>query len=160
MEKLTQSKCLQLFEYKDGSLFWRNDRSRIRAGDKAGCLDKKGYVQVKIDGKPYKAHRVIFLLINGFLPDVIDHIDGNPANNRIENLRACTQQQNVFNAGTRSTNTSGYTGVYWDRKNNKWRAAIRVSGRMKVLGRFDSIESAIAARTQAAKAMHGEFFRA
>lgn len=159
MENITQALCIQLFEYRDGCLYWKRGNTRRKAGDKAGCLDKKGYVQVKIFRKPYKAHRIIFLMSHGWLPRFIDHIDGNPANNRVENLRACTQQQNVFNSSMRSTNTSGYIGVSWDKSANKWRASVRVGNKTTVVGRFDTAEIASEERTRAAKMLHGEFFR-
>ena len=86
-----------LFEYRDGKLYWKVARSNIKPGDRAGTPDKLGYRSVLVDKKPIKEHRITFFLHHGFMPETVDHIDGNPANNRIENLRAATLSENCFN---------------------------------------------------------------
>lgn len=94
------------------------------AGDSAGSKSHnpdrspKSW-EVGFNSKLYKAHRIIYTLLLGKIPDglVIDHIDGNPFNNRIENLRAIPKDKNHRNSKKPSDNTSGYTGVYWQTMN-------------------------------------------
>ena len=95
---LTQEKLNQLFEYKDGNLYWKEDRHRAKLkGNKAGCIKDNRYFVTRVDGKLYYNHRLIFMMHYGYMPDYIDHVDGDGFNNKIENLRECTAQQNQFN---------------------------------------------------------------
>ncbi len=115
----------ELFEYdrEAGKLFWKVATSRrIKVGQEAGSIDTEGYRIVEIDGKKYKVHRLIFLIEHGYLPEFIDHKDGNPLNNHISNLRECSNQENQRNKSKYSNNTSGIVGVYWYKSANKWRA--------------------------------------
>lgn len=89
----------------------------------------------------------------------VDHINGNPLDNRRENLRLATRSQNMANSTRRSDNTSGYKGVCWDKGMQKWRAGLSVNGKTRYLGCFDSPEQAHAVYLEAAKALHGEFAR-
>lgn len=90
---------------------------------------------------------------------VVDHINGDKLDNRKSNLRICTMAQNGFNNKTYITNNSGYPGVGWHKKSNKWRARIQVHGRQIYLGIFDSLEDAIYARQQAEIEYFGEYTR-
>lgn len=87
----------------------------------------------------------------------IDHIDGNGLNNQRENLRLCSNSQNIANSGPRSNNTSGYKGVYFCKCTNKWRAEIKVDGRKKCLGRYTTPEQAAEAYNKGAIQYFGEF---
>jgi hypothetical protein len=145
-------------EYKDGNLFWTKTFGRKIKGKKAGCPNK-GYVMVGLNGKLYSAHRIIFFMHKGFCPQFIDHIDGNRSNNKIENLRPATINENARNSKKPSHNTSGYKGVCWDKNRNKWMAHITINNKFKSLGRFDEIESARLAYANAAKKYFGEFAR-
>lgn len=89
----------------------------------------------------------------------IDHINGNPLDNRKSNLRICTQQQNLLNKGIKSNNTTGITGVYWDKSRKKWLASIGLNGRSHHLGRFDNLEDAIKVRKQAEIEYFGKYRR-
>jgi hypothetical protein len=91
---------------------------------------------------------------------VVDHINGNPSDNRKQNLRIVTQHQNAMNARLNINNTSGTTGVSWDKENNKWIAAIGVNNKNIKLGRFINIEDAIKARKEAEDKYFGEYKRA
>jgi hypothetical protein len=88
---------------------------------------------------------------------LIDHIDGNPLNNKRSNLRICTCAQNLHNRGKTRLNTSGYKGVSWDVLNKKWQVNIGVGGIRYKIGRFVTKEDAALAYNEAAIAMHGEF---
>lgn len=89
----------------------------------------------------------------------IDHIDGDGLNNRRSNLRLATRSQNFQNSRIRSTNTSGYKGVHWDKHAHKWRARIVLDGYNKNLGLFDNREEAAAMYDVAAIEYFGEFAR-
>ena len=91
-------------------------------------------------------HRIITNAPKGY---EVDHIDRNTLNNRRENLRICTRQENSRNKTKQRNNTSGYKGVSWDKAKKKWRAFISVDKKQIFLGRYDNIEEAIKARQQA-----------
>ena len=92
-----------LFEYKDGWLFWRETPKygKVQAKDRAGYVSQDGYVRVGLNGVAYAAHRLIWRMHNprGLVPFIIDHIDGNRANNVIENLRKVSHSENMKNRG-------------------------------------------------------------
>ncbi len=120
------------------------------------CVEGTGYVMSKTGGKSVKMHRIITGAKKG---QYVDHMDGNPRNNRIENLRLCTKQQNEFNSKIRSDNTSGYRGVCLYR-NGKFRAYLTKDGKQYNLGcNFDTPEAAAKAYNSFAVKMYGEFAR-
>ena len=95
-----------LFDYVDGRLFWKQTKSkRIKVGDEAGCLNAVGYMQVGFlhNGKKQimLSHRIVFLHQHGYLPKLIDHINLDKTDNRIENLREATHGQNFINKENR-----------------------------------------------------------
>jgi hypothetical protein len=145
-----------LFEYREDNLWWRErPANRVDMSKPAGSVKARGHREIMFKGKLYKAHRLIFLYVYGRLPDNdIDHINGKPLDNRIENLRDVTQQENNKNKRKQSNNTSGHVGVYWHKRTEKWVARIWVDGVQKNLGRFNVLEDAVAAR-QAASIKHG-----
>lgn len=89
---------------------------------------------------------------------MIDHVNGDPSDNRLCNLREATKSQNMMNVGKIKSNTSGVRGVGWSKISQKWRAYICVNKRNIHLGLFDDIEDAKAARFKAVIKYHGEFF--
>ena len=130
------------------------------AGKVAGFIHAEGYRQISIDDLKFMAHRIAWLLVRGKpIPRQIDHIDGDPMNNRIANLRAATHAENAANSGTRMNNTSGAKGVHFDRHRGKFEAHITHHYKLYHLGRFDTLEQAIAARREAAERLHGKFAR-
>lgn len=86
-----------------------------------------------------------------------DHIDRNPLNNRKSNLRECTQQENSRNRGKQSNNTSGYIGVFWHKRRQKWQAYVTIDRKQKVIGFYDDKQEAIKARLKAEQMYYGEF---
>lgn len=98
-------------------------------------------------------------LLNVPLNFQTDHINGDKLDNRKENLRVCTPSQNRCNRGKTLNNTSGIKGVFWHKRDNKWRAQIKVGGIQFWLGYFDSMEDASKAYNEAAIRLHGEFAR-
>lgn len=112
--------------------------------------DGYGYRHGRIFGRPYKAHRVLWLLANGEWPlEDIDHINGSPSDNRIDNLRSISHAENLKNLRTPRTNTSGVIGVSWSKRYRRWHAYIKVSGRKISVGSFSDIAGAISARKDA-----------
>jgi hypothetical protein len=116
------------------------------------AVDTHGYRHGAIFGRLHLAHRVIWKMVTGQdAPDDIDHDDGNRRNNRWSNLKDRTRQQNACNQRLRSTNKSGVNGVHWDKAQQKWRAQI---GHGNMLGSFDLLDAAVAARRAAEQALN------
>lgn len=90
---------------------------------------------------------------------VIDHINGNPLDNRKSNLRICDTSQNAMNQKTSTRNNSGAKGVFWDKHRNKWRVTIAIGKHPKTVGRFNTYEEAVYAREQAEIEYYGNFRR-
>jgi hypothetical protein len=155
--QLSKEEVRALFYYTDGKLFWgANKGSRIKIGDEAGGIDRSGYAKVNVNRVCYRVHRLIWNYFYGAIPDglSVDHIDTDKLNNRIENLRLVTQRQQQQNTGARQDNTSGFRGVFWNKREEKWRAQIKNNGKSVHLGCFDSKEDATAAYWQASKELH------
>lgn len=128
------------FAYVNGIMYWSDDFSpRARRGFPAGSYDTKGYLCVKLSGKSYKMHRLIFLLHHGFLPEIIDHINGCKSDNRIENLREASKSVNNANKfKAQNNNKIGVLGVAKHKKTGKFQATFA----KKYLGLFDSASEA------------------
>jgi hypothetical protein len=149
-----------LFEYKDGALFWKVDRkSNKLKGKPVGAINGKGYFETKLNGKSFKVHRIIYAMHHGYLPEVVDHIDGNRTNNRIDNLRVATPGENKYNQKVYKNNTSGAKGIFWNEKHKKWRTQINYSGKRKCLGSFDDFNEACEFVALARDMVHGTFAR-
>lgn len=159
--ELTRERLREFLDYRDdGNLVWKIQKSnRVKAGDVARCPLRSGYVAIRFDRKTYLAHRLVFLWHHGWMPEMIDHRDGDPGNNRIENLRPCTSPQNQYNRRRDRDNASGVKGVWFEKNVGRWAAAITVEKKRFRLGWFDTREQAAAARAAAALEYHGEFAR-
>ena len=151
-----------VWEYRDRALYWLIKCGRgvtVRhIGDKVVVKgDPLGYQYVTWRRKHYAIHRIVFLLANGWLPDCVDHIDGNPANNTIENLRAASRLQNQHN---RRANAKSKTGI----KNvtphqGKWAVRFSIKGKTKHIGCYGDIELAELVAQEARNLFHGKFAR-
>lgn len=150
---ITQQRLKELLDYEPetGIFTWRvRNGNRTKVGGNAGGVNSYGYVQIRLDGSLYKAHRLAWLYMYGEMPsDMIDHINRKTGDNRICNLRIATNSQNQQNAGVRNDSTSGIRGVSWDKKRGKWCARIKAKDTRRHLGYFESIEEAIAVRCAA-----------
>ena len=147
-------------QYEDGKLVWNANARKDRVGKVAGRKDALGYLRIHALGKTMVAvHRVIFYMHHGWVPELVDHIDGDNCNNRIENLRAATRLGNSRNCKTPATNTSGVKGVYWREAAQCWIASIRINKKLTHLGTFKDIFSAACARKSAEARHYGEFAR-
>jgi hypothetical protein len=149
----------QLLRYEDGKLYWRKKVSRkINIGDEAGTFRKTdGYRQIMINFQVYRTHRLVYLYHFGYIPEILDHINQNPSDNRIENLRPATRTENAYNCKIRPDNTSGVKGVTWDKTKKKWVARVYADQKCVNLGRFVEKESAINAVKLARIKHHGMF---
>jgi hypothetical protein len=119
----------------------------------------------KKSGKMFYAYRNLkgkSVLMHAFIVGTpkgkdTDHIDGDGLNNQENNLRICTHSQNVINRGKYKNNTSGFKGVFWDKKEKKWKVEIRVNKEKKYIGRFLKKEDGYMAYCEACIKYHGEF---
>lgn len=151
----------KFFFYKNGKLFWKlkKPNTRYKVGDEAGYIDAKKYKVIIINCQHLRAHKIIWLMHYGDWPNVIDHIDGNPSNNDIKNLRKITQAQNSMNRKVSKNNKSGVSGVYFCNTWKKWKAQITFYKTKINLGVFQNYEDAVNARLNAEKKHFGEFSR-
>lgn len=115
-----------------------------KVGDIAG-YNLRGYIRISIDNRQHEAHRLAWLYIYGYWPEnEIDHIDRNPSNNSISNLREVSRQCNMRNTGMLKNNTSGIKGVHFDKNRCRWLAHIKINQKNVYLGRFENkIDAAI-----------------
>lgn len=156
--RLTRDLLNEVFEYNGEILYWKISTNGHKVGQIAGST-YSGYCCVKFNGKLYKAHRLIYLMVYGELPEFIDHIDGNSLNNKIDNLRPATKAENGFNRKINSNNTSGHKGVGWDKQSGKWKARCWVNKKMHTIGLFATIEEAADAIKSARIKLHGDYAR-
>lgn len=138
------------------------------AGKTAGSRHAEGYIEVALERRSdadnrgalrHLAHRVIWKMMTGEDPTFeVDHRDRDRSNNRWNNLRAATSSQNKANGKTRKESQTGIKGVRLIRKSGRYQAHIRVGGKLKHLGCYDTAEEAHQAYCEAAKKRSGEFF--
>lgn len=162
-DMLTADQARELLTYdpETGSFFWRVRRGhRFAPGDLAGTVLANGYVHIGVRRRYYKAHRLAWLMMTGNWPaDLIDHVNCVRTDNRWSNLREATRSQNAANARLAHHNSTGFKGVSFHKKHQRWQANIRADGKYRYLGLFDSPEAAHAAYSRAANQHFGEFAR-
>lgn len=161
---VTQERVRELFDYVDGNLVWKVQKAqRTKIGSVAGWKNRdihgQRYMNVEVDDRAYKLHRLIFLWHHGYLPSRIDHIDGDRLNNRIENLRGATASQNALNGKHRINNTSGAKNVAFEKRVNKWRVVMRIAGKSRSFGYYDDFELAELVAIEAREKFCGQFAR-
>ena len=147
-----QAELLSLFDYHNGILI---AKSGPKKGMRTGHATSKGYRKVRVFGTPRFEHRVIWKLIHGNDPDVIDHINGDRGDNRVENLRSVSISQNARFA-RRHRGASNYKGVYAAR-GGRWGARIKADRKTVHLGTYDCEVIAAFAYDLAARKLHHEF---
>jgi hypothetical protein len=147
------------YEPNTGELKWlKSPHHLIKVGDIAGSYEKRGYKVIQVKKRLIKGHRAAWAITYGYFPiGEIDHIDNNPSNNRIENLREVDRSKNQMNTKTPKNNTSGVKGVHYCNPKRKWIANISIDKKKICIGHFASIEEAIKARKQKEKDIHGEY---
>ncbi|MBR9823065.1 MAG: DUF1364 family protein [Rhodobacteraceae bacterium] len=151
------------YDPKTGRIFWRERpreyfktqshcnawNGKFAGAEAFSASDKHGYRRGEVVGHKTSAHRVIWKLLNGSDPKSIDHINGDPSDNRIENLRSVTHRENCRNRALRKKTSSGHQGVSWANREQKWRAYIALDSGVASLGYFDRKDDAISARKRA-----------
>ena len=143
-------KCLD-YDPGTGIFRWKiNSANQVKSGMVAGYVGSYGYINIRIKGRSYKAHRLAWLWVHGRFPaNEIDHINHDRADNRIANLRLATRLDNTRNNSRHRHNTSGVNGVHFNKKSGKWVAYISVRKKKRHLGRFCTLDEAAAARAEA-----------
>lgn len=168
-----------ILEYRDGELFWKVSKlkSRKKAGDRAGSVNAQGYRRIVIDGVEYKEHHICWILGNQTELEmkndlgyelILDHIDGDPANNEIENLRLVTVSENTAKQlrDTIKLARDGaqlLTGII--QNGNRWRVTFQIRSKFRAVNRtagtliqasFDSAEEAFAFKIFILDKVHGD----
>jgi len=152
---ITQKYIKEYFKYdhNSGDLIRTKTRNvNAKKGSIVGCIKKDGctsYKYVKINGRSYSVHRIIWMYVYGKWPDVIDHIDHNGLNNKLYNLRSVTNKENLNNRRESKQTKSGVPGVYWSKKNKKWYVTVYINERLKCFGSYILLNDAIRARHNA-----------
>lgn len=122
--EITKDLLHTLFDYEDGKLYWKGKHEK-----EAGTVGNRGYRCVCISYRKYMAHRLIWIMHGNDPVEMLDHINGDQLDNRIENLRAATNSQNQRNQKLRKDSTSGIKGVSWNKKENKWVGQVWKNGK-------------------------------
>ena len=152
---LTQKYLKEKFTYKDGELIRNSNGKTVKCSKTNGHR----YLRIGINGKAIALHRIIFLYHHGYMPKITDHIDGDRYNNKIENLREVTQQQNCLNKAHHKNSASPFKNVHFDKGMDKWRVCMSINGVRKIFGYFADIELADLVAQEARSKYHGEFAR-
>lgn len=144
--ELTSKRLREFLKYdaETGEFHRLTTGGGIKAGAKAGCVNRGGYMVVRVDGVLYYAHRLAWLYVTGAWPEhILDHFDGDRMNNRFANLREATWEVNAQNLrGPKKNSKSGLLGVCWSKNDKRWIAQIYRHGEGRVLGYFKSAEEA------------------
>ncbi len=159
---ITQEQVRSLFDYRDGELYWKVSGPGRKVGVPAGYDRRDGYREIWTKYRRYLTHRLIFLYHHDNIPEYLDHIDGNRANNEISNIREATQRENCMNQKKPKSHngkptSSRFKGVMWHKQHEKWAAGIRIDGKQKHLGYHTSEIDAALAYDKAAIAAFGKY---
>jgi hypothetical protein len=149
------------YDHSTGQVVWiARSGKKSRIGQPVGSAHSQGYREASILGHRLFVHRVVWALMTGAWPvGLIDHINGDRADNRWSNLRLATPQMNSANMRRRPNNRSGFKGVVRGRNGEKWLAFIHVSGKTQYLGTHKTPEEAHQTYLEAAKRHFGDFAR-
>lgn len=158
------AKFIDTVSYKDGFLYSKIKRGRgggiLHVGEKInGTPDRDGYLIITFMKKPLKYHRAVFLYFNKYLPKNVDHINGTRSDNRIENLRAATVQQNNMNRFPTKNKKCKFKGVLKYKNTDKFLSVIKINRKSISLGIFDTEYDAHVAYENKAKELFGEFYK-
>jgi hypothetical protein len=154
--QITQTDLKAKFEYHSDGHFVRRDNGQLVA--EHASKSKGGHLIISVFRKAVRLQRMIFLYHHGYLPICVDHIDGDVLNNKIENLRAATVQENCLNKRAKP-GTSGCKNVRWCKPNKNWVVYVSVNKKQKFFGGFEDLEFADLVATEARNLYHGAFAR-
>ncbi|MCZ6898266.1 MAG: HNH endonuclease signature motif containing protein [Betaproteobacteria bacterium] len=142
-----QLKSVLHYDSNTGVFTWLKWKKGCRKNCIAGYVDTRGYVKICINqSKPYKAHRLAWLYVYGEWPDIVDHMNRNPSDNRLCNLRNVSHSGNQKNTKLRIDNSTGIPGVGWDKTRNKWMVRIHSKGQIIAQLRFSDFFEAVCFR--------------
>lgn len=151
------------YDGETGVFVWKlSPCARVPKGKEAGTAKAVGYRFIGLRGYgQIGAHRLAWIYVHGAIPEEleVDHINGDPSDNRIANLRLATSSQQKMNKGVQSNNRSGLKGAFYHaiRPGMKWRSQIKVGERLHFLGYFKTAMEAHEAYMRASREMFGEF---
>ena len=143
---MTRERLCELLTYNQetGDFHW------IKRNQKKAGSNLDGYTKIKIDGKNYLAHRLVWLYVYGKLPlGAIDHVNHIRNDNRLDNLRDVDSVSNSRNRSLGKNNVSGIIGVFWNSEQNRWQSQIKVDGKQIYLGIFSEFHEAVNVRKNA-----------
>jgi hypothetical protein len=163
LKTIKRDRLVEVLDYdlETGLFRWKLRRGKMPAGSVAGTTRPDGYLIIRIDWVTHYGHRLAWLYMTGQDPPPgIDHANGEASDNRWANLRAADQSLNTANARLAVNNLTGFKGVSWDKRVQRWRASICQAQKQIWLGYFDTPEAAHKAYTEAANRLFGEFARA
>lgn len=151
MGDITQDKLLEAFEYNpsNGELRYKHDSISGKRGELATIKHSQGYLTVRINGKDYLAHRIVFFMSYGYFPVQVDHINHIRTDNSLNNLREVSNRDNQLNTSLSINSKTKINGVCLHKPTNKYRAYIMVDRKHIHLGLFNTVEEASLARNKA-----------
>lgn len=156
---LTVSMVSSYVSYNPDTGIFTRKRSggKSKSGGIAGKITSYGYRQIRINGTAFLASHLAFLIMEGFIPEVVDHINRDRLDDRWINLREATSQQNSCNRKLFSNNSSGERGVNWHKASSKWQVSIRVKGKLHHYGLFVNKCDAVKKARELRESFHGDF---
>ena len=158
-QQITQERLKELLHYdpETGVFTWNVPVARMaKPGGVAGNTNARGYRRISLLNKSYLAHRLAFLYVTGAFPEkVVDHVNGDPSDNRWSNLRPATQAQNLMNTSHRAV--SGYKNVYRQTGLETWCVRFTFNGKIENFGSFKDIAVAADVARRVRISRHGEF---
>lgn len=156
--ELTAERLREVLHYdpETGAFTWREKiADKVVVGQRAGSAYGNGYRGIRLFGVKVSEQRLAHLYMTGTLPGgEVDHRNRIRSDNRWDNLRPATHEQNHQNRGAKSSNPTGLAGVSWHKLRRRWRASIGINGKQTHLGLFDTPETAHAAYLEAKARLH------
>lgn len=156
---LAHEELISILDYdKNTGIFtWTGKRKGTKAGKIAGTISSDNYIQIQISGRLYRSHRLAWFYEYKKWPEgILDHIDRDTLNSAIDNLREASPSENQKNRGINRNSTTGVKGVSLNSKTGRYEAYIKIYGKKKHLGLFNSIEEASAAQLKAEAEIYGK----
>lgn len=155
---MTQDDIKSILNYDSltGLFTWKINKGRVKKGTEIKYINNN-YKYVGINYKTYALHRLAWLYVYGYFPKEIDHINGNKSDNRIDNLRECTRQQNCQNRIDTKNKSSFIRNVHWHKLAKKWQVRVQIKNKRLCLGLFDDLELAELVAEEARNKYHKDF---